>query len=57
MQNILIDAATLLFSALTVIGIEHLLDRLSNQKARKRAYIIWFACALVFWLVIRLLLG
>ena len=57
MQNILIDVAALLISVSAVIGIEHMIDRLSNQKARKRAYIIWFVCALVFWLVIRLLLG
>lgn len=57
MQNIFIDAAVLLLSASAVIGMECAINRLSNQKARKRAYIIWFACAFVFWLAIRLLLG
>ena len=57
MQNIPIDVAALLISVSAAIGIEHAIDRLSNQKARKRAYIIWLSCALVFWLVVRLMLG
>ena len=57
MQNILIEGAALLISVSIAIGIEHMIDRLSNQKARKRAYIIWLICALVFRLIVRLLLG